>query len=190
MSNVFIEVPPRGSVAPLWQVADEMQGILDALEQIEGIADYEKATRVLHERLDALEGSLEERVGACARVARNAEAEAQMCQDEAARLEQRASNAANRVKHVKAYLLQCLTVAQRKVVQHGVFRVAVAQNGGKQPIDRERIEAELLLHQTKTPDSSTNIPGVRIAWEPKLIIDEAVLPAEYCKPRGQHVRIS
>lgn len=110
-------------------------------------------------------------------------ARAEMRKNEVARLEQRATTDANLAKRLKDGLKDLMNVSGNKRLETQRFKITVAKNGGKQPLeifDEEEAKKKYPKH-TITVDTEL----LRLAIEEGEEMEYACL-----KDRGTHLRIS
>ena len=184
-----LELPPRPS-ASLYELITDRDDLRTVIEML----DYEEnaeALDILTKQLDALDVELPHKAGNVCRFLRNVECRVEQIGAEIERLTARKVIYKNKVQRLKDYLKLCLDRAGLKKLAAGVFDVSVRANGGAQPRDMERIEAETLRSCNPQPiDLPTSIPGVSWRHSMTLVIDDKALPDEYKLPRVSHVRVS
>ena len=166
----------------LYQITTEMQTILDAM--IDGGADSPEASAALDEALTDLDAMLDSKAEGYAKIVAELEARAGARRTEAKRIAALAQADDNLAQRLKERLRDAMTRTGRTRIDTSLFRLSVAQNGGKQPlvIDPGAIE-DLPCNYTRIirePDKD----AIRAALEIGDIIPGCTL-----LPRGSSLRI-
>lgn len=110
----------------LYELAAEYQAVLDEVADAEGVLDED-----LEARLDAIAGSLADKVDSCCAVVRTLEAEASALKAEEARLAARRKTLANETARLVEYVGTCLRQAEVRKVRGARFTASLAKTPGK-----------------------------------------------------------
>ena len=129
----------------LYELAAEYQAVLDEVADAEGVLDED-----LEARLDAIAGSLADKVDSCCAVVRTLEAEASALKAEEARLAERRRTRENEAARVVEYIRECLRSAGLQRVKGPRFSASLAKTPGKVVLDVEPAEVPSLFAKTET----------------------------------------
>jgi hypothetical protein len=166
----------------LYEITSEMQGILDAM--LDGGVDSPEAMSALDEHLIGLDQALDQKAERYAGLIRELESRAASRSDEARRIRSLAAADEALASRLKERLKGAMETVGRTRLDLPSFRVTVATNGGKQPLEVD----PGCIGQWDAPFVTTvvepNKEAIRIALE-----NGAEIPGCRLLPRGTSLRI-
>lgn len=153
-------------MANLYELEKEYKELLDMAE------DPEVDQQAIIDTLEGLEGEISQKAVGYSKVIRQLEADAKALKEEAKHFSDRAIVAENNAKRLKEALKGAMEMMNMKEFDAGLFKLKIANNGGKKPLI---IDAEIPEEFCKTVIVEDNeairkhleeleVAGVECAW--------------------------
>jgi hypothetical protein len=166
----------------LYQINEELQGILDTM--LDGGVNSPEAMDALAEHLKELDGALDAKAESYAGIIMELEARAEMRMEESYRIKALASADNALASRLRERLKSVMESTGRTRIETNRFRLTVATNGGKQPLDVKDDAVAILpkdmVVTTLTPDRDK----IRAALECGMVVPGCTL-----MPRATSLRI-
>lgn len=166
----------------LYDIGTEMQAIIDAM--LDGGADSPEAMEALDQHLAGLDTALEQKAERYAGLVTELQARADARKAEAQRIANLARVDAALAERLKTRLKEVMEAVGKPRLDAGNFRLTVAQNGGKQPLEVDVAYSPQWEAPFVTTVVEPNKEAIRIALE-----NGATIPGCRLLPRGTSLRI-
>ena len=166
----------------LYDITTEMQGVLDAM--LDGGIDSPEAQAALDEHLSGLDAALDAKAEAYAGIVRELESRAEARKVEASRIRNLAAADEALAARLKDRLKAAMEQTGRLKIDTPRFRLSVAGNGGKQPLDIDPAHMDSWAPPFRTVTVVPNREAIRIALE-----NGGEVPGCTLLPRGTGLRI-
>ena len=170
----------------LYELTEQQQQLISALESItEQDAPDAEAAQIVESALAQIEGEIEAKFEACAKVVRQYEALADAREQEAQHLRARAGMARRNAARLKDWMMLAMESSGKRKVEAGAHTISLVANGGKLP---------LIIDETVTPETVdatyvvTQLSFDKTAIAADLEAGENIPWAKFGE-RGQHVRV-
>ena len=165
----------------LYAIKSEMEAILEAI--LEGGADCAEAQDALNSHLEGLDAALEDKADSYAGLVRSLELRRDARKAEAQRIRQLAEADDALADRLKARLKEAMEATGKLKLDTPRFKLAVAGNGGKQPLE-VNVEPTALAPQFQAVKIEANKDAIRAALEAGETVTGCAL-----LPRGTSLRI-
>lgn len=165
----------------LYAITTEIGSIIDVI--LDGGADGTEASLALDEHLSGLDAALEDKAESYAIVIKELEVRAAARRDEATRIRDLAATDEALAERLKRRLKEAMETTGRLKIDTPKFRLSVANNGGKQPLNIT-VPAEDLPEALRVVRLEPNKDAIRAALEAG-----ASVPGCELAPRGTSLRI-
>jgi len=165
----------------LYAISSELELILDAI--LEGGADSPEAQQALEAHLAGLDAALDDKADDYAGLIRSLELRSAARKTEADRMRSLAKADEALAERLKDRLKEAMETCGRKIIDTARFRLLVAGNGGKQPLEVTVTAEELGPDYTSTFVEVDNTK-IRAALEAGKVVPGCTL-----LPRGTGLRI-
>lgn len=164
----------------LLDISDDLLALENLLMEQEG--DITGAEEIVKGWFDELEGDLHGKLDGYAALITEMLGRAKIRREEAERLSNRARIDENSAKYLKVRLLEFFQTHGHKKIETARYRISVANNGGKQPM-------EIDLQPDDLPDEFQRIEVKADQEAIRSALEKIKLPFARMLPRGQHIRI-
>jgi hypothetical protein len=165
----------------LYAIRSEMEAVIDAI--LDGGADSVEAQSALDAHLAGLDAALEDKAEDYAAMIQSLTLRADARKAEAARMRQLADTDAALADRLKQRLKEAMEATGKLKLDTPRFKLAVAGNGGKQPLE-VAVEASALPEQFQAVAVTANKDAIRAALEAGNEVPGCTL-----LPRGTSLRI-
>ena len=165
----------------LYAIRSEMESILDAI--LDGGVDSPEAQDALNAHLEGLDAALEDKADDYAGLVRSLELRRDARKAEAKRIAQLAEADDALADRLKERLKEAMEATGKVKIETPRFKLAVAGNGGKQPLE-VAVEPTALAPQYQAVKVEANKEAIRAALEAGTAVPGCTL-----LPRGTSLRI-
>ena len=165
----------------LYAIRSEMESILDAI--LDGGIDGQEAQDALNAHLEGLDAALEEKADDYAALIQSLNIRAEARRSEAARMRQLAETDMALADRLKQRLKEAMEATGKVKIETPRFKLAVAGNGGKQPLE-VAVEPTALPQEFQAVTVTANKDAIRKALEAG-----GTVPGCTLLPRGTGLRI-
>lgn len=161
----------------LYELTEQYQTVMDML------CDADTDEQVIFDTLEAIDGEIEEKADNYAKIIRMLKGDAEIIQNEEARLYAKRKSLENRIQRLKDTLQASMEFIGKTKFKTALFSFSVAKNGGKQPLEitdnLDEIPGKYLIPQPPVPNKE----------KIRQLLAEKEVDWAHLAPYGKHLNI-